>query len=66
MENILFDFISKYVDINEDEKNALIELDIFKSYKKGTVLLEQGQKSDFIQNQIQFGGKRIEWLILTK
>ena len=45
MENILFDFISKYIDINEEEKNALIELDIFKSYKKGTVLLQQGQKS---------------------
>ncbi|MBO6523927.1 MAG: Crp/Fnr family transcriptional regulator [Balneolaceae bacterium] len=45
MQNILFDFISRYVDLNEDEKNALIELDIFKSFKKGTVLLEQGQKS---------------------
>ncbi len=45
MENILFDFISRYVDLNHEEKNALVELDIFKSYKKGTILLEQGQKS---------------------
>ncbi len=45
MENILFDFISRYIDINEEEKNALIELDIFRSYKRGTVLLKEGQKS---------------------
>ncbi len=45
MENILFDFISRYIDLNEEEKNALIELDIFKSFEKGTVLLERGQRS---------------------
>lgn len=45
MENILFDFVSRYVDLNEEEKNALIDLDIFKSFKKGTILLEEGQKS---------------------
>ncbi len=45
MENILFDFISKYISLTEDEKNAIISLDIFRSVKKGTVLLEEGQKS---------------------
>ena len=45
MENILFDFISQYVDLNQEEKNALIDLDIFKSYEKGAVLLKQGQTS---------------------
>lgn len=45
MKNILFDFISKYVSLAEDEKNALLSLDIFHSVKKGTILLKEGQKS---------------------
>lgn len=45
MKNILFDFISKYVSLTEDEKNAIISLDIFHSVKKGTILLREGQKS---------------------
>lgn len=45
MENILFDFISKYVSLTEDEKNALLSLDIFRSVKKGATLLKEGQKS---------------------
>lgn len=45
MKNILFDFISKYVSLTDDEKNALLDLDIFRSVKKGTTLLREGQKS---------------------
>lgn len=45
MQDILFDFISKYVSLTEDEKNAIVSLDIFRSVKKGTILLEEGQKS---------------------
>lgn len=45
MKNILFDFISKYVSLTDDEKNALLDLDIFRSVKKGTTLLQEGQKS---------------------
>lgn len=45
MQDILFDFISKYVSLTEDEKNALLSLDLFHSIKKGTVLLKEGQKS---------------------
>ena len=45
MEDILFDFISNYVSLTEDEKNALLSLDLFHSLKKGTVLLKEGQKS---------------------
>lgn len=45
MQNILFDFISKYVSLTEDEKNAIVSLNIFHSVKKGTVLLKEGQKS---------------------
>ena len=45
MKNILFDFISKYVSLTEEEKNAIISLDLFRSVKKGNILLEEGQKS---------------------
>lgn len=45
MQELLFNFISKYVSLTEDEKNAIISLDIFRSMKKGTTLLKEGQKS---------------------
>lgn len=45
MQEILFDFISKYITLSEDEKNALRALDIFRSIKKGTILLKEGQNS---------------------
>lgn len=45
MQDILFDFIAKYVALTEDEKNALLSLDLFHSVKKGTILLKEGQKS---------------------
>lgn len=45
MKNILFDFISKYISLTEEEKNVLLSLDIFRSIKKGTTLLKEGQKS---------------------
>jgi CRP-like cAMP-binding protein len=44
MQDILFDFISKYVSLTEDEKNAILSLDLFRSVKKGTILLKEGQK----------------------
>lgn len=46
MQNILLDFISKYITLTEDEKNALLSLDIFHTFKKGTTLLEKGQKTN--------------------
>ena len=45
MQNLLFDFISKYISLTEDEKNAILSLDLFRSVKKGTILLKEGQKS---------------------
>lgn len=45
MQAILFDFISKYVSLTEEEKNAILSLDLFRSVPKGTVLLREGQKS---------------------
>lgn len=46
MQDLLFDFISKYVSLNDDERNALLSLDLFHSVKKGTILLKEGQKSN--------------------
>lgn len=45
MQDILFDFISKYITLTEDEKNAILSVDIFRSVKKGTILLKEGQRS---------------------
>lgn len=46
MQDILFDFISKYIALTEEEKNAILSLDLFRSVKKGTILLKEGQKSN--------------------
>jgi CRP-like cAMP-binding protein len=45
MQDLLFDFMSKYISLTEDEKNIIISLDLFRSVKKGTTLLKEGQKS---------------------
>jgi CRP-like cAMP-binding protein len=45
MQDILFDFISKYISLTEDEKNAILSLDLFRSVKKGTTILKEGQES---------------------
>lgn len=46
MENILFAFISKYIVLTDDEKNALLSLNLFRTIKKGTILLKEGQYSN--------------------
>ena len=45
MENILFDFLSKYITLSEEEKMAMLSLDIFRTFKKGTILLKEGEHS---------------------
>lgn len=45
MKKVLFDFISKYVELTEEEKDIIISLAIFRTVKKGTILLKEGQKS---------------------
>jgi CRP-like cAMP-binding protein len=47
MENILFDYLSKYITLTTEEKKAIIDLNIFKQIKKGTLLLKEGQFSDY-------------------
>lgn len=45
MENQLFEFVEKYVALTEEERNAIISLNIFHTFKKGTILLKEGQMS---------------------
>lgn len=45
MQDILFDFTAKYVSLTDDEKTATLSAEIFRSDKKGTILLKEGQKS---------------------
>lgn len=45
MQDLLFDFISRYVSLTEDEKNVLVSLDLFRSVNKGALLLKEGQIS---------------------
>jgi CRP-like cAMP-binding protein len=46
MQEILFDFISKYITLTEDEKNVLLSLDLFRAVNKGAILLKEGQNSN--------------------
>jgi len=46
MKDILFDFISKYISLTEEEKNILLSLDLFHTVKKGTILLKEGEMSN--------------------
>jgi len=45
MQDLLFDFISKYISITEYEKETIVSLGIFQSVKKGSILLKEGQFS---------------------
>jgi CRP-like cAMP-binding protein len=45
MQNLLFDFLAKYITLTDDEKNALLSLDLFRTVEKGTILLHAGQMS---------------------
>jgi CRP-like cAMP-binding protein len=45
MEDELFEFIAKYMPLLEAEKKAIIDLAIFRTFKKGTVLLKEGEFS---------------------
>lgn len=46
MKNILFDFIAKYIVLSDKEKQSMIDLDIFKTTRKGDILLKEGEMSD--------------------
>lgn len=45
MQSLLIDYITKYVSLTEEEKKAVSSLSIFRSVKKGTILLKEGEIS---------------------
>jgi len=45
-QKLLFDYLSKYIHLDENEKNAIASLDIFHTKKKGQLLLKQGELSN--------------------
>lgn len=44
-EDLLFGFITSHIELNEDEKQVILDLNIFRTVKKGEVLLEAGKRS---------------------
>ncbi len=46
MKDILFDFIAKYISLTDEEKNAILSLNLFRSVKKKAILLKEGQNSN--------------------
>jgi len=46
MQDLLFDFISRYISLTDEEWNAIVSLDLFRSEKKGAILLKEGQKTN--------------------
>lgn len=45
MQNRLFAFIGKYMTLTDEEKSVVGSLDIFRTVKKGTILLKAGERS---------------------
>ncbi|PWL38705.1 Crp/Fnr family transcriptional regulator [Flagellimonas aquimarina] len=43
MDEVIFDFLSKYIDLTEEEKSILSEHKLIRSFKKGTLLLKEGE-----------------------
>lgn len=43
MDNEVIKFLSRYITLSEDEAQIIIELSLIRSYKKGTVLLREGE-----------------------
>lgn len=46
MENILFNYIKDYIDLTQDEKKLIKDLSLIREYKKGTVLVQEGKRSN--------------------
>lgn len=43
MDEIIFEFLSKYIDLTQEEKDIISEQKFIKSFKKGTILLAEGE-----------------------
>lgn len=45
MHNILFKFLNQYIELTDEEKQAILEFNLLRDYKKGTILLKNGDRS---------------------
>lgn len=45
MDDVIFDFLSKYIELTQEEKEILSGQKFIKSCKKGTLLLQEGEMS---------------------
>lgn len=45
-ETLLFDYMSQFVELTEQEKETIQSLSLFHAYKKGKILLSEGQLSN--------------------
>lgn len=45
MHDLLFEFIEKYIPLTSEEKGTISSLDVFRTIKKGTILLKEGERS---------------------
>lgn len=46
MQEVLFDFLKEHIELNEAEKENIIQMNLFKSVNKGEILLKEGEYSD--------------------
>lgn len=46
LESQLFDYIAQYITLTDEERNAIIALNLFRRYPKNTLLLRQGERSN--------------------
>ena len=46
MENLSLKHLTSYLTLTAEEKQAIIDLDLIKHYKRGTILIREGQISD--------------------
>ncbi|MBC7449531.1 MAG: Crp/Fnr family transcriptional regulator [Hymenobacteraceae bacterium] len=46
MANAIFAYLAKYITLSEEERETITSLNLFRSYKKGDVLLKAGQRSN--------------------
>lgn len=46
MQEILLNFLKEHIELNEAEKENIIQMNLFKSVNKGEILLKEGEYSD--------------------
>lgn len=61
MHDLLSEFIEKYIPLTSEEKGTISSLDVFRTIKKGTILLKEGELTGWL-----FRFKRMHTNVLHK